>query len=65
MDVAEYGLNVSVIGDSGVSSMTSGLPVADDDEPLLELEPELLQAATARVRMAPAARLFMTVCFIA
>jgi len=56
---------VSVIGDIGVSSMTSGLPVADDDELPLELEPELLQAATAMLRMAPTARLFMTVCFIA
>ena len=48
--------------------MTSGLPLADDellfDElPLAELE--LLQAAAARLRMAPAARVFITVCLIA
>ena len=60
VEVAEYGLKVSVIGDSGVSSTTSGLPVAGDELLGLELEPELLQAATARLRMAPAARLFMT-----
>ena len=55
---------MSVIGDSGVSSITSGLPVADD-EVRLEVEPELPQAAIARVRMAPVARLFITACFIA
>jgi hypothetical protein len=32
--------------------------------PVLELEPEL-QAAIARLRIAPAARLFMTACLIA
>jgi hypothetical protein len=64
VEVAEYGLNVSVIGDSGVSSITSGLPVADDEVPL-EGELELLQAAIARLRTAAAARLFMTACLIA
>jgi hypothetical protein len=53
---------VSVIGDSGVSSTTSGLPVADDEE-VFELE--LLQAAIARLKMTPTARLFMTAGFIA
>jgi hypothetical protein len=62
VEVAEYGLNVSVIGDSGVSSTTSGLPVADDLLLGVELE---LQAATARLRIAPTARLFITACFIA
>ena len=64
VEVAEYGLNVSVIGDSGVSSTTSGLPVADGEVPL-EGELELLQAAIARLRTAAAARLFMTACLIA
>jgi hypothetical protein len=63
VEVAEYGLNVSVIGDSGVSSITSGLPVADEVVP--EVVPELLQAAIARLRIAPVARLFITACFIA
>jgi hypothetical protein len=55
---------VSVIGDSGVSSTTSGLPEADDEVlPVVELE--LLQAAIARLRITPAARLFMTACLIA
>jgi hypothetical protein len=62
VEVAEYGLKVSVIGDSGVSSTTSGLPVPDGEVlvDLLELEPELLQAATAMLRMAPTARLFIS-----
>jgi hypothetical protein len=67
VEVAEYGLKVSVIGDRGVSSMTSVLPVADDEvlPPDEVFEPELLQAAAARLRMAPTARLFITACFIA
>ena len=65
VEVAEYGLKVSVIGERGVSSPTKVLPVADVPWFGLELEPELLQAATARVRMVPTARLFITACFIA
>jgi hypothetical protein len=60
VEVAEYGLKVSVIGDKGVSSTTRGFPVPDDDGLLLELELELLQAATAMLRIAPTARLFIT-----
>jgi hypothetical protein len=53
-------LNVSVIGEIGVSSITSGLPeAADDDDWLLGEEGELLQAASAVQRTAAAARPFM------
>jgi hypothetical protein len=49
-------LKVSVIGEMGVSSITSGLPVADDEVPVedeeLAVEPELLQAASAMARTA-------------
>jgi hypothetical protein len=68
--VDRYGLNVCVIGDSGVSSMTSGfaLLVEPDedppDEPVLG-EPELLHAARATVTTAAAVRPFRKVCFIA
>jgi hypothetical protein len=54
-------LNVSVIGDSGVSSTTRVLPLAVEPE---EEEFELLQAAAARLRMAHAATPFMILCFI-
>ena len=65
-----YGLHVCVIGDSGVSSMTSGLALLaePDEEPPDELllgEPELLHAPRATVTTAAAARPFMNVCFIA
>jgi hypothetical protein len=69
--VDRYGLNVCVIGDSGVSSMTRVLALLDepvDEEPpdeLLPGEPELLHAPRATVITAAAARPFMNVCFIA
>jgi hypothetical protein len=63
VEVAEYGLKVSVIGDSGVSSTTSGLPGVVDEA--LGLAPELLQAAMAMLSIAATARLFMTACLIA
>jgi hypothetical protein len=51
---------VSVIGEIGVSSITSGLPTAAEDGLLLgEADGELLQAATAIQSTAAAARPFM------
>src|ERR1039457_3817047 len=65
VEVAEYGLKVSVIGESGVSSPTSGLPLAAaDEELLLGVEPAPLQPASPMVRMADTAGLFMSLCFM-
>ena len=65
VEVEDSGLKLSVIGDSGVLSMTSGWPVLVCEEPeeLDELEPP--QAATPRARMPAAATLFKIVCLIA
>ena len=65
VDVDESGLKLSVIGESGVLSMTSGWPVLACVEPdeLEELEPP--QAATPRARTAAPAMLFKIACFIA
>jgi len=56
---------LSVIGESGVLSMTSGWPVLAGAEPGEPEELELLQAATPRARTLAAAMLFKIVCFIA
>ncbi len=57
---------MSVIGETGVSSMTSGLPAAADDEcVLLAGAAELLQAVTAAARTAVAARTLRFLRFIA
>jgi hypothetical protein len=60
---------VSVIGEMGVSSMTSGLPAdGADDPPLPEPEPpepELPQAATVTTATAAAAMPFSILYFIA
>jgi hypothetical protein len=63
--VDESGLKLSVIGDSGVLSMTRGWPVLVCVPPgeLDELVPP--QAATPRARMPAAATLFKIVCLIA
>jgi hypothetical protein len=63
VDVDESGLKLSVIGDSGVLSTTSGWPLAAFGGLLEELEPP--QAATARDRTPTATRLFRIVCLIA
>ena len=63
MEVDESGLKLSVIGASGVLSMTSGWPVAVFGAVLEELEPP--QAAMPRVRTPIAAMLFRIVCLIA
>jgi hypothetical protein len=55
---------LSVIGDSGVLSITSGCPVLAAGGVLDELDP-LPQAATPRARRLAAATLFKIVCFIA
>jgi hypothetical protein len=66
VEVDESGLKLSVIGESGVLSMTSGWPVLAGAEPeeVGELE-LLLQAATPRARMPTATTLFKIVCLIA
>ena len=63
VDVSENGLNVSVIGESGVLSTTRVLPVAV----VLLLPPDELlpQAAIPRLRALAAARVARTLCFIA
>jgi hypothetical protein len=63
--VDESGLKLSVIGESGVLSMTSVWPVlvCEAPEEFDELEPP--QAATPRERTPTATRLFRIVCFIA
>src|SRR5207302_8056669 len=63
VEVDESGLKLSVIGDSGVLSMTSGWPVLAAGGVLDELEPP--QAATPRARTPAAATLFKIVCLIA
>jgi hypothetical protein len=63
VDVDESGLKLSVIGASGVLSITSGWPVAVFGGLLEELEPP--HAATPRVRTPTATTLFKIVCFIA
>jgi len=65
VDVDESGLKLSVIGESGVLSMTSGWPVLAGAEAGEPEELELLQAATPRARTLAAAMLFKIVCFIA
>ena len=65
MDADENGLNVSVIGESGVLSTTRVLPVAvvllpPPDELLL-----LPQAATPMLRALATARVARTLCLIA
>ena len=64
MDVSENGLNVSVIGESGVLSTTRVLPVA---VVLLPPPEELLlpQAATPMLRALATARVARTLCLIA
>jgi hypothetical protein len=66
VEVAEYGLNVSVIGESAVLSTTSVLPVVAAEElPPDELLFVLLQAAIPMARTPATATLFRTVCLIA
>jgi hypothetical protein len=62
VDVDESGLKLSVIGDSGVLSMTSGWPVAALGG-VDELE--LLHAAAPRARAQATTMLFKIVCLIA
>ncbi len=64
MEVSEYGLNVSVIGESGVLSTTSVLPILTLPVlplPLFELLP---QAAMPRLRAPATASPARTLCFI-
>jgi hypothetical protein len=63
VDVSENGLNVSVIGESGVLSTTRVLPVAV----VLLLPPEELlpQAAIPMLRALATARVARTLCLIA
>ena len=65
MAVSENGLNVSVIGESGVLSTTRVLPVLAPDEPPPALLLPLLQAAIPMLRALATARLVRTLCFIA
>jgi hypothetical protein len=65
VDVCENGLKVSVMGESGVLSMTSVLPVAALVLPELPLPLEPPQAAIPIARTLATARLFRTVCLIA
>ena len=62
VEVDESGLKLSVMGASGVLSMTRGWPVAVEDL-LPAVEPP--QAATPRARTLTATILFRTVRFIA
>jgi hypothetical protein len=54
---------LSVIGESGVLSMTSGWPVFEEPDGLDEFE--VPQAATPIARTPAAATLFRIACFIA
>jgi hypothetical protein len=65
VEVAEYGLKVSVIGESAVLSTTSVLPVVAAGELPDELLFALLQAAIPMARTPATATLFRTVCLIA
>jgi hypothetical protein len=62
VEVSENGLNVSVMGESGVLSTTSVLPLAAEWLPPPDEPP---QAAIPMLRTPARARLFKTVCFIA